>query len=124
MSFETAFEALGGRKFFGFVVTASLLSVVSVYAKLDPELAYSLVALYVAFVGGNAFNTLQAMRNQKPSGDEAAPEADLTPVYNAIAEVQQQVNVLTQSQTEFTNNVTKNMEILGKKIAAVVTLKG
>jgi uncharacterized membrane-anchored protein len=123
MDFSSAFEALGGRKFFGFVVTASLLSVVSVYAKLDPELAYSLVALYVSFVGGNAFNTLQAMK-LGPKEQQQQATFDSAPLYQDMQLIQDQINQLTKNQAEFVDIVTRNMDVLGKKVQAVITLKG
>ncbi len=90
MKTQEAFETLGGRKFFGLITLALLMTVVAVFGKsLTPELSAGLVALYAAFVGGNAFTTVKGMSaeaevNYDVPTQAAQPAQDLTPIFNEI----------------------------------------
>ena len=113
MNTKDAFESLGGRKFFGLLVLALLMTVVAVFAKsLTVELSGGLVALYVAFVGGNSFTTAKAIGSEQAEVatynlevPQAPEPIDMTPYQEAIGQLQQQVAVANETANQAGNAV-------------------
>jgi len=90
---KEAFESLGGRKYFGFVVSIALLAVVAVFAPTSNfgELAAAIAAIYGLFVGGNVLNTIRAPAQinlpEMNYPTESVPSVDLTPVFSQVDEL-------------------------------------
>jgi hypothetical protein len=136
MNNKEAFESFGGRKFFGLVVLALLMTVVAVFAKsLTVELSGGLVALYVAFVGGNSFTTAKAL-GQQDEYVEARVEAtqtpqetqqqDLTPIFNEINSINERVNqaaTTAQQAGEATLQIANQLQALKNLTAAALKNK-
>jgi hypothetical protein len=134
---KEAFESFGGRKFFGLVVLDLLMTVVAVFAKsLTVELSGGLVALYVAFVGGNSFTTAKAL-GQQDEYVEARVEAatqetqqqqqqDLTPIINEINSINERVNqaaTTAQQAGEATLQIANQLQALKNLTAAALKNK-
>jgi hypothetical protein len=127
MNAEQAFKALGGRKFFGFSVAGSLLTVVSVYAPngLSTELASAIAALYAIFVGGNVVNTVRAPIGTQPSVEaprSEPPSVDLTSVYGELDAVREQLASQKAETEKAITTIVSHIENLGKKVQAAITL--
>jgi hypothetical protein len=137
METKEAFESLGGRKFFGLVVLALLMTVVAVFAKsLTVELSGGLVALYVAFVGGNSFTTVKSFATPDEVSQEPTyqitmpdiaptpPQQDMQPFIDAINGLQAQVDEAKGTADQAGNAVLQmNQQLQALKNLTAAALK-
>lgn len=133
---QEAFSKFGGRKFFGLVVLALLMTVVAVFGHaLTVELSGGLVALYVAFVGGNSLTTVKALGaevqpetvNYEMTVPAPQPQQDMQPYIDAINGLQAQVDEAKGTAEQAGNAVlqmNQQLQALKNLTAAALKTKG
>lgn len=128
---QEAFSKFGGRKFFGLLVMALLMVVVAVFGNgLSTELAGGLVALYVAFVGGNSFTTAKTFSEGSQDVTynmevpAAQPPVDMQPYVDAINGLQTQVDEARETASQAGNAVVQmNQQLQALKNLTAAAIK-
>jgi hypothetical protein len=127
--------ALGGRKNFGFLVSVTTLTIVSVFAPGSnfTELAAAIGGIFTVFVGGNVVNTLKAppptvtvneVLPPAPSTDSTSVRNDIEFLAARMEQIQQVANEANSTANQAGEATLKlGEQVQGLKNAIAIALK-